>query len=163
MEAEIGYHTDHISPPLMCYTTTVVSHFKRLYYLVCGMKAREETKTVNLLSKKSHGEVERRRRAKANFSHSVVFGHRTEGQRHSASASPSLSLSGSLHHLHFSCLIPFTVFITSFPSPVCSGLGEGRGPQAAGGPVQRRCEPSNRLSLPSGTSHTDTQLRRSYV
>lgn len=123
------------------------------------MKAREETKTVNLLSKKRHWKVKRRRAAKANFSRSVVFGRRTEGERDTLHLPLHLSLSLPAPP-PLSCLTPFTVFISSsLPSSFCSGLWEGRRPLAAGSPVQWRCEASNRLSLPSGTSHTNTQLR----
>lgn len=84
------------SDPLMCYSTTVVSHFWPLHHIffsVCGSAAREEAKTVNLLSKKV-----RRWAAKVNFSRSVVFGHRAEGERDTLLC-PSISLYRSLHHL----------------------------------------------------------------
>lgn len=77
----------------------------------------------------------------------------------------SLSLFGSLHHLHFHVSFPL---LFSPPPPsiplfflfsICFGLGEHRDCWPPGSPVQRRCEPSNRLSLPTGTSHTNTQLK----
>lgn len=96
-----------------------------MLFSVWATRAREETETVNLLSKKRHWKMERRRAAKANFSRSVVFGRRGAGEtKHSASASPSLWLPAPPP---LSCLTPFTVFISSLPSSICSGLGEGRG------------------------------------
>lgn len=122
------------------------------------MKAREETKTVNLLSKKKHWKMERRRAAKTNFSRSVVFGRRTEGERDTLhlplhlSLAPCTTSTFMSHSLHCFHLFFFPLLLLLWT------LGRQR-PLAAGSPVQRRCEASNRLSLPSGTSHTNTQLQ----
>lgn len=145
---------------LSCVTPPQWFHTSGRYtvlFSVRGKKAREETKTVNLLSKKKKKKkpwkMERRRAAKANVSRSVVFGRRAEGER------DNLPLRLSLSPPPLSCLTSSTVFISSFPllHPLWT-RGRQR-PLAAGSPVQRRCEPSNRLSLPSGTSHTPTQLK----
>lgn len=138
---------------LSCVTPPQWFHKSGRYtvlFSVCGKKAREETKTVNPLSKKKKKKkprkMERRRPAKANVSRSVVFGRRAEGES-------DLPLRLSLSPPPLSCLTSSTVFISSFPllRPLWT-RGRQR-PLAAGSPVQRRCEPSNRLSLPSGTSN----------
>ncbi len=111
-----------VTPPQWFHTSSGYT----VLFSVCGMKAREETKTVNLLSKKRHWKMERRRAAKANFSRSVVFGRRTEGERDTLHLPLHLSLSLPAPP-PLSCLTPFTVFTSSsFPS-FCSGLWEGRG------------------------------------
>ena len=142
------------TPAPQCFHT---SGGYTVLFSVCGTRAREETETVNLLSKKRHRKMERRRAAKANFSRSVVFGRRTEGERDTlhlplhlslAPCTTSTFMSHSLHSFHL--LFPLLHLLWSW--------GRQR-PLAAGSPVQRRCEPSNRLSLPSGTSHTNTQLK----
>lgn len=79
-------------------------------------------------------------------------------------SSPSLSLAPCTtstfmsHSLYFFLLPPPSIPLF-FLFSICFGLGEHRDCWPPGSPVQRRCEPSNRLSLPTGTSHTNTQLK----
>lgn len=133
------------------------------YYLVfVERKPGRRPKTVNLAveEKEASRKRARRRAAKANFSRSVVFffflavEQRQRETLSSASAPPSLCTTSTFMSHSPS---PFPSPLSPPPSARDSGKAEAE--LAAGGPVQRRCEPSNRLSLPSGASHTKTQLK----